>query len=210
MEKKSGSVRAVVVPVNWNHNTHYHRLVLNAVPSDCHRALDVGCGEGLLARRLAAHCGEVVGIDADHDTLERARAAPSESRIQYVEADAMKYPFPENSFDLITSVASLHHLPLAPAVTRFRSLLRPGGTLAVVGLYREHSLVDYCWAAVAVPASRTMACLYPNAEVGAPVRAPGETLTEIRTACDDLLPGLIFRRLLFFRYWLSWKKPDGN
>ncbi|CAM5436502.1 hypothetical protein [Streptomyces canus] len=29
----------------WNHNVHYHRLVLDAVPDDCREALDVGCGD---------------------------------------------------------------------------------------------------------------------------------------------------------------------
>lgn len=43
----------------WNHNTHYHRLVLDAMPDPCEAALDVGCGEGLLARRLATRARRV-------------------------------------------------------------------------------------------------------------------------------------------------------
>src|ERR1035438_1423379 len=34
----------------WNHNIHYHDVVLRSVPPRCRRALDVGCGQGLLAR----------------------------------------------------------------------------------------------------------------------------------------------------------------
>jgi 2-polyprenyl-3-methyl-5-hydroxy-6-metoxy-1,4-benzoquinol methylase len=39
------------VPIQdrWNHNIHYHPVVLDALPPDCERVLDVGCGEGLLA-----------------------------------------------------------------------------------------------------------------------------------------------------------------
>ncbi len=37
-------------PQRWNHNIQYHRLVLAAVPPGCQRVLDVGCGEGMLAR----------------------------------------------------------------------------------------------------------------------------------------------------------------
>ncbi|MGH3801121.1 MAG: hypothetical protein ACRDTD_13480 [Pseudonocardiaceae bacterium] len=36
----------------WNHNLHYHSMILNAVADGSVRALDVGCGEGTLARQL--------------------------------------------------------------------------------------------------------------------------------------------------------------
>ena len=42
----------------WNHNVHYLPVILAAVPPGCGAALDVGCGDGLLARRLAARCRE--------------------------------------------------------------------------------------------------------------------------------------------------------
>ena len=46
----------------WNHNVHYYRLVLAAVPPGCERALDVGCGEGMLARQLAGRVRHVTGM----------------------------------------------------------------------------------------------------------------------------------------------------
>jgi SAM-dependent methyltransferase len=191
----------------WNRNIHYHRILLHAVPPNCRRALDVGCGQGQLTRQLAPHCEEVIGIDADRDTLTRARANSSAARITFMEGDVMKHPFPDESFDFITAVATLHHLPLRPALTRFRDLLRPGGVLAVVGLYRNHSLEDYLWAAAAVPTSWMLRCLYGQAEVGAPVLDPKETLREIRAECDALIPGARFQRHLLFRYSFVWRKP---
>lgn len=47
----------------WNHNIAYHQAVLDAAPTPCHRALDVGCGQGFLLPELADRCSEVVGID---------------------------------------------------------------------------------------------------------------------------------------------------
>ncbi|MFF2920925.1 class I SAM-dependent methyltransferase [Streptomyces celluloflavus] len=47
----------------WNHNVRYHRLVLDAVPDGCGRALDIGCGDGLLVRKLAGRAREVTGVD---------------------------------------------------------------------------------------------------------------------------------------------------
>lgn len=94
----------------WNHNIHYHGLVLRSVTPNCQRALDVGCGEGWLTRKLATCCQEVVGID-----LQRAGAAASD----FIQGDVMTYPFPEASFDFISAVATLHHLALLLALQRF-------------------------------------------------------------------------------------------
>lgn len=192
----------------WNHNIHYHGIVLASTPPGCRRALDVGCGQGLLARELAQHCNEVTAIDADHETLARAQAACSaETRITFVEGDVMTYPFPSDSFDLITVVATLHHLPLRASLARFRNLLRSGGVLAIIGLYRAHTLRDYTLAAVALPVSYLLRCVRGNVDVGAPLRDPAETLQEIRSACDSLLPSAVFERHLFFRYSVIWRKP---
>jgi hypothetical protein len=37
----------------WNHNVHYQPVILDAVPDGCGAALEVGCADGMLARRLA-------------------------------------------------------------------------------------------------------------------------------------------------------------
>jgi SAM-dependent methyltransferase len=191
---------------SWNHNIHYHDAILRAVPKGCGRVLDVGCGEGLLARDLAGSCGEVVGIDADGPTLRRAAAGGA--GVVFVEGDVMTYDFPAESFDLITAVATLHHLPLRPALERFRGLLKPGGVIAVVGLYRMRGLVDHPWAAAGLMASRILRRFHHFEEVDAPLQEPRETFGEIRDACAELLPGAEFRRRLLFRYTLIWRKPD--
>jgi SAM-dependent methyltransferase len=190
----------------WNHNIHYHDLVLRSVPPGCRRALDVGCGQ-LLARHLATHCQEVIGIDVDPDTLSCARSVSgAETRITFIDGDVMTHAF-DDSFDLVTAVAVLHHLPLRPALARFQNLLRSGGILSIIRLYRGSAPSDYALAAVAVPANWALRCRYCYTEVGAPVQDPRETLHEIRTACDVMLPGAVIRRRLLFRYSLNWCKP---
>jgi len=185
----------------------YHDLVLRSIPSNCRQALDVGCGQGLLALQLARSCPKVIAIDVDHDALACARAPTGSSpRITFVEDDVMTHPFPEESFDLIASVATLHHLPLRSALARFRSLLRPGGVLAIVGLYRAHTLGDYALAAAAVPANWLLRSLRGYVEVEAPTEDPKETMREIRTACNSLLPGASLRRHPLWRYSLTWYK----
>ena len=195
----------------WNHNIHYHPVVLRSVPPGCRLALDVGCGEGLLARKLAPDCDQVIALDIDPETVARASAGNQPgSRITFVESDVMKYPLADNSFDLITAVAVLHHLQLRPALARFRSLLRSGGVLAVVGLYRSQTLADYTVAAAAFPVSWMLRCSRHYQEVGAPLQEPKETLDEIRSASQEMLPGAVFRRRLLFRYSLIWRKPPAS
>lgn len=191
----------------WNRNIHYHRLILRSIPHNCERVLDVGCGQGLLTEELANVCREIVAIDIDRKTLacaqERYRSQP---RTTYVLGDVMTYPFPEESFDAIGAVATLHHLPLEAALMRLRILLKPGGVLAVIGLYR-HTFSDYPVDALAMVVSLTLRLRYSYSEVAAPVKAPNETLDQIRAVCARVLPGAVVRRRLLFRYSLTWRKP---
>jgi 2-polyprenyl-3-methyl-5-hydroxy-6-metoxy-1,4-benzoquinol methylase len=196
-----------MVDEGWNRNNHYHRLVLRAVPAECRRALDVGCGTGLLARRLADRCREVVGIDVDAGTLSRARAASgSGSPITFVRGDVLTHAFPDGGFDFISAVAVLHHLPLQAALTRLKSLLRPSGVLVVIGLYRVETLEDYAWMAAGTAASMALRCVRRYTAVSAPIRDPVESLAEIRGVCESVLSGCAVHRELLLRYSLVWQK----
>jgi SAM-dependent methyltransferase len=98
-----------------NHNIHYHRLVIAAVPAGCQRALDVGCGEGMLARKLARHASHVVGIDQDAASIDAARRQNVNGQIGFVRGDFLTCPFQPASFGLISCVAALHHMDAAAA-----------------------------------------------------------------------------------------------
>ncbi len=99
------------------------------------RVLDVGCGPGHLATRLARDHGlEVTGLDLDPAMVERARAA-SEQRAdetrqvpEFVVGDAADLPFEDRSFDAIVTTLSMHHWSDVPAgVAEIARVLRPGG-----------------------------------------------------------------------------------
>ena len=84
------------------------------------RILDVGCGNGLLARRLAEGGVDVTALDR---SLKRTERAPG---LRYVEADFLS--FEDAPYDALVFSASLHHLfPLASALDTSLRLLRPGG-----------------------------------------------------------------------------------
>ena len=74
MRRRSGSGwRDNRLQEPWNHNLHYHRVVIDVISPDCRRMLDIGCGQGALTRTLRAHAAEVAGLDRDKRSIELAR-----------------------------------------------------------------------------------------------------------------------------------------
>jgi SAM-dependent methyltransferase len=109
-------------PEPWSHNLHYHRVILDAVPPGCEQALDVGCGTGALTRRLKRLVPHVTGIDRDERSIQLARAHPGAAGIRYLQADFLAASFEPASLDLVTSVASLHHMDARAALRRMSDL----------------------------------------------------------------------------------------
>ncbi len=96
--------------------------------------LDVGCGDGWLARQLAAAGARVVGVDPQQDALRRARELDTQRHVRYVLAGAEQLPLPDASFDVVIFFNSLHHVPTDAIDTALREaarVLRPGGLLYV-------------------------------------------------------------------------------
>lgn len=98
------------------------------------RILDVGCGNGLTGRRLAARGIEVVGIDFSAAMLERARdyEAPIAGSIDYRQIDATDeaalLTLGIGSFDAaIANMALMDMSVIAPLYRAVAQLLKPGG-----------------------------------------------------------------------------------
>jgi ubiquinone/menaquinone biosynthesis C-methylase UbiE len=102
--------------------------------------LDVGCGTGTLAlaaKRSVGPSGSVRGIDAAPEMIERARhkARKASAEISFDTALAESLPFPDGTFDVVTSTVMLHHLPRAIREKGLREMarvLKPGGRLLAV------------------------------------------------------------------------------
>ena len=195
----------------WNHNVHYQPVILGAVPPGCGPALDVGCGDGMLAGRLAERCAEVTGIDRDRRMIALARSRVGEdARVRFIEADFLTHDFPEASFDFACANTSLHHMDFAAALIAMARALRPGGRLAVVGLAAHGSFGDYLADAPGIPVNLAYRAVYGQGGPGAPVLDPEMTWAQVRAAARRLLPGVRYRRHLLWRYSLLWTKPRGN
>ncbi|MGI8779433.1 MAG: class I SAM-dependent methyltransferase [Solirubrobacteraceae bacterium] len=195
-------------PAPWNHNIHYHHVIFQAVPDGCRRVLDVGCGEGMLARELRRVVPHVTAIDVDVASIDLARQYDEPTNIDYVLGDFLAHPFEPASFDLVASVAALHHMEAAAALDRMRGLLRPGGVLALVGLARTRYPADLPFAVAGAVGSRLHKRNKTHYESSAPtVWPPRATFAETRRIASRMLPGVRYRRRLLWRYSLVWTKP---
>lgn len=95
------------------------------------RILDVGCGNGLVARRLQEHGHDIIAIDESAELVQHARALGVDARVAAWPA------FRDAPFDVVLFARSLHHIhPLAEAVEHAHRLLAPAG-LAIVD--------DFAW-----------------------------------------------------------------
>ena len=100
------------------------------------RVIDLGCGPGLYARRMARRGARVTGVDFSAHSLDYARGRDSEN-IAYLEADYLLDPLPDG-FDM-AAIIYYDFCALAPdrrrqLLKRVHSLLNPGGRL-VLDLY---------------------------------------------------------------------------
>ena len=102
------------------------------------RVLDLGCGAGtdsLIAAQMVGDLGHVVGIDMTPEMLAKARAAAAELsavNVEFVESEAERLPFPDESFDVVISNGVIDLVPDKDAV--FAELFRvlvPGGRIQI-------------------------------------------------------------------------------
>ncbi len=197
--------------LRWNLNIHYHRVVLDNVGAGATRALDVGCGDGLLAFDLADAGLDVVGIDPDTASVARARAdARAGHNPRFVVCDLFDHQFEPGSFDVVASIAALHHMDAERGLRVMAELVAPGGVLAVVGLARPDSIATHGLAVAGrglKGAQKLRGRLWDHA---APiVWPPPLTMSEMAAVARAVLPGVEDRRLLSGRYSLIWRAPPG-
>ncbi|WP_328959130.1 class I SAM-dependent methyltransferase [Kitasatospora purpeofusca] len=208
----------------FDHNDHCHRLLLRQMPRSCGAALDVGCGTGRFARRLAGLDVGVRAVDPSEEAIAGARALSegmSSGMVpRFEQGDVTELELPKGYYDFISCLASIHHMPF-DTVSALRDALAPGGVLVILGCYPEMTRVDRAWSLAAVPvnaAARLAVAVMDKmrpASAGsgrdpakAPVRPPTVPLFQIRGEAAALLPGSTVRRLLFWRYLLVFRNSS--
>jgi ubiquinone/menaquinone biosynthesis C-methylase UbiE len=113
--------------------------------------LDVGCGQGIDLAEYALAGAHPTGVDltARHVQLATTHLHALGLEGTAVEGDAEHLPFPDHSFDRVSSNGVLHHTPDMPAALReINRVLRPGGQTRVI-VYNRNSfhywLTQFLW-----------------------------------------------------------------
>ncbi|WP_433894601.1 class I SAM-dependent methyltransferase [Streptomyces sp. CA-111067] len=121
--------------------------LLGRLPAAGGDVLDVGCGNGIpLARSLSAAGHRVTGVDISDVQVRRAQELVPAG--EFIRADVTTLTFPEASFDAVTSLYALIHIPVEeqPALLgRIASWLRPGGWLLATTGHRAWTGTDDNW-----------------------------------------------------------------
>jgi SAM-dependent methyltransferase len=106
-------------------------------------ALEVGCGTGHWLSALRESAGYLCGIDWSLEMLRHAAAkCPGAGLLR---ATAQALPLRDASVDLVFCVNAIHHFEhFEDFIAEAKRLLRPGGTLAVIGMDPHHGRDQWC------------------------------------------------------------------
>ncbi|MET0420437.1 MAG: class I SAM-dependent methyltransferase [Acidimicrobiia bacterium] len=123
--------------------------------SGMRRVLDIGCGEGQLARRLSGHGVEVIGLDpTDAQVVEAARRGGGP---QYAKAGADLLPARADAFDGVVMCLVIEHIdPIEPPISEIARVLEPDGVFLLMlnhpllqtpgsGWIDDHILEEQYW-----------------------------------------------------------------
>ncbi len=199
----------------WSHNDYFHSWILANLPDGRAKALDMGCGRGALARILAPHFDHVVAADADAD-MRRVAEITSAGVNNVSITDRQLDSWADDSIDLVTMVAVLHHLDIDDALSHIERILTPSGRVLVVGLAPPRSVRDLMWDAVSIVTNPLIGFVHrpwPSPVTAPPppfpVKDPVLSFDEIGGMVENRLPGAKMRHRIGFRHTIEWTKPDG-
>jgi len=131
------------------HRFWKRRLVRLAAVGPGSRALDLCCGTGDVAIALARAGADVVGLDFSEAMLEvarkrtarRAQGHPERAHgpLKFMLGDALRVPFPDNTFDAVTIGYGLRNLAsVEQGLAEMCRLAKPGGRLLVLDFGKPH------------------------------------------------------------------------
>lgn len=109
-------------------------VIVETLALEGKRVIDVGCGDGHLARHMSTFGARVLGVECSPRQLKKAHAAPLAPGIEIVEGVGQALPAPSGEADHVVFFNSLHHIPaafMAKALEEAARVLKPGGTVYV-------------------------------------------------------------------------------
>jgi demethylmenaquinone methyltransferase/2-methoxy-6-polyprenyl-1,4-benzoquinol methylase len=115
------------------HRLWKRRLIRLARLQPGERALDLCCGTGDITRQAARQGAQAIGLDFSAPMLQRALQRSTSSSCSYVRGDALRLPFPDQRFDVVTVGYGLRNLTrFDAALAEMRRVTRPRGRLLIL------------------------------------------------------------------------------
>lgn len=97
--------------------------------------LDIGCGNGALLYALRDRIRTGTGVDESAGMIEQARTKNIEiGHLTFTTIDGPRLPFPDDSFDAVTSLMSFRYLDWDPLLREIKRVMRPGGKFLIVDM----------------------------------------------------------------------------
>ncbi len=114
------------------------------------QVLDLCCGTGDMTLALRRQAGKssarILGADFSHAMLQRANQKAAATPLRWIEADALRLPFPDAHFDLVTSAFGFRNLADYNAgLQEIMRILRPGGEFGILDFGEPEGLVGNCY-----------------------------------------------------------------
>ncbi|MDX1744930.1 MAG: methyltransferase domain-containing protein [Halobacteriales archaeon] len=179
-------------PFIWTADMRSEAVELADIDTD-DRVLDVGCGTGYATEALLAEAEDVHGLDQSAHQLDQAFAKfGRRGPVRFYRGDAERLPFRDDSFDVVWSSGSIEYWPDPVAtLAEFRRVVRPGGTVLVVGPNAPSSRV-LKWIADAIM------LFYDEATADRMFRAAGYTNPEHRLMGPAYNPAIAIATVAHF------------
>lgn len=203
--------------LKWNHNNCYYRHLLKFVPNNVDTCLDIGCGKGELSFMLSQKSKNVIAVDLADKMIEKAKVLHPNKNIKYICGNILDMEFENNSFDIIVTTATAHHLPYEWLLCFAKEKLKVGGKLIILDIAKAKSLYDYIiWGSAFIP--NIVMNIIKNGRLqkdDAHAKEVWErhskhdtfmTIDEIKSIAEKHIPTAKISRKLFWRYILIWQK----
>ena len=131
------------LPDKWDHNQQYQKYLLKNIPKNCTCILDVGCGTGELTKKLTHYSKEIIGIDVSENMINEAKKRNCDERIKYIKISVEKYlKETEKQFDIIISIAALHHMNEEEILKTMKSKLIKDGKILILDLVKSKTIIE--------------------------------------------------------------------